>query len=111
VDGVSGDSVRLQQLAQAQEFDLIVSLPSSPGAIAEIHDFAADRRVHAKTLIFINQTHAGGYGPQSLSSISSILSCQLEYYPSEDDCECIKEVTKREVQRVREMKYILMGRF
>src|SRR5690349_9103634 len=33
-------SVRLQQLAQAQEFDLIVSTPSTPGSIAEIHDFA-----------------------------------------------------------------------
>lgn len=111
VDGGAADSVRLQQLAQAQEFDLIVSMPSSPGAIGEIHDFAADRRVNAKTLVFINQEHVDGYGPHSLQAISTILSCRIEYYRNEHDCQCIKDLTNREVQRVREMKYILMGRY
>src|SRR5438552_16570040 len=47
-DPHSSSSIRMQQLAQAQEFDLIVSMPCTPGSIGEIHDFAADRRVHSK---------------------------------------------------------------
>jgi hypothetical protein len=105
------DSIRLQQLAQAQEFDLVVSTPCTPGSIGEIHDFAADRRVSGRTLVFINREHMDGYSPKSLSAISTIYSCHLEYYPNEGNTGIIYEVALQEVQRIREMKYILAGRY
>jgi hypothetical protein len=106
-DPHSADSIRLQQLAQAQEFDVIVSLPCTPGSIAEIHDFVADRRISDHTLVFVNNEHVNGYGPQSLLAISTILSHRLQYYPNERDTGVIYRVTMQEVQRIREMKYIL----
>jgi len=110
-DARTNHSVRLQQLAQAQEFDLVVSLPCTTGSIAELHDFAADRRVNGKTLVFINGTHADGYANQSIASIANILSCRVERYASDREISIIKTITLEEVQRIREMKYILAGRF
>lgn len=110
-DLASPYSVRLQQIAQAQEFDLIVSTPSTPGSIGEIHDFVADRRVSAKILVFLNSEHLDGYSAKSLEALSTVISCQIEDYPNEQDSEIIPEVTLREVQKIREMKYILAGRY
>jgi hypothetical protein len=110
-DPKSAYSLRLQQIAQAQEFDLVVSLPCTTGSIGEIHDFVADRRVSAKILVFLNGELVAGYSSQSIQAISTIVSCQIEYYPNEDDTDVIEEVTVREVQKIREMKYILAGRY
>ncbi len=110
-DDSSPYSVRLQQLAQAQEFDLIVSIPCTPGSIGEIHDFVSDRRVSGKVLLFLNDEYVSGYSSKSLNALSTILSCQIEYYPSEHDAGIIEVLTLAEVQRIREVKYILAGRF
>jgi hypothetical protein len=103
--------IRLQELAQAQEFDLVVSMPASPGSIGELHDFAADRRVHAKILAFLNQQHIDGYSPQSITTLATVVSCQIFYYPSETETSIITETTLDVVQRIREMKYITAGRY
>lgn len=110
-DSAKPFSLRLQQLAQAQNVDLIVSLPSTPGSLGEVHDFAADRRVHAKLLVFLNELHLSGYSAQSLQALSTLLSCHLEYYPNENDTEIIERRTLEEVRQIRELKYILGGRF
>lgn len=104
-------SVRMQQLAQAQEFDLVVSTPCTPGSIGEIHDFAADRRVNSKTLIFLNNEHIGGYSAQSLGLLRTVISCQIEHYANDGDTDSIFEITLDNVRRIREMKYILAGRY
>ena len=104
-------SIRMQQLAQAQEFDLIVSTPCTPGSIGEIHDFAADRRVHSKILLFLNQEYLEGYSAQSLTVLRTVLSCEIEYYPNEDTIDSIEFRTLENVQRIRELKYLLAGRY
>ena len=104
-------SIRIQQLVQAQEFDLVVSLPCTPGSIAELHDFATDSRVNAKALVFLNSAHAGGYAYQSITAISTTRSCRVERYSGDHDTSIIRTVTLEEVQRIREMKYILAGSF
>ncbi len=103
-------SVRTQEVVQAQEFDLVVSLPCTPGSIAEVHDFASDRRVTAKMLVFLNKQHVKGYSARSLQALSTILSLKIEYYPSEKELSPIQEVTFEHVQRIREMKYLIGGR-
>ncbi len=107
----SNHSIRMQQLAQAQEFDLIVSLPGTAGSIGEIHDFVADSRVNSKILMFLDAEHADGYSHQSLDSLKTILSCQIEYYPSVNETASIERVVFDSVQRIREMKYTIAGRF
>lgn len=108
-DPLSDFSLRIQQLIQAQNFDLVVSLPSSPGSVAEVHDFASDSRVNAKMLVLLNENSISGYGAQSLQAISSILSCQIFTYPSEEHIDCVKDRVFSEVQRIREIKYLLFG--
>ncbi len=103
-------SIRLQQLVQAQSFDLIVSIPYTSGSIGEIHDFAADRRISSKILIFLNRKHARSYSSQSLKAISTVGACRIEYYPSEKNTSHIEEKTSEEVQQIREAKYLLAGR-
>lgn len=106
----SHHSIRLQQLAQAQEVDLIVSLPCTPGAIAEIHDFAADRRVNYKTIVFLNASHMDGYASQSLRAIATAISCRVELYPSDTQTSIISDVILDAVQKIRESKYLLADR-
>jgi hypothetical protein len=102
-------SLRTQQLAQAQEFDLIASIPCTPGAIAEVHDFASDKRIRGKLLVFLNREHLSGYGAQSLQVLDVPREVRIEYYPSETDAAIIEQVILENVQRMREIKYILRG--
>lgn len=102
-------SLRLQQLIQAQNFDLIVSLPATPGAIAEIHDFIIDKRVRAKLLIFLDRSHRKGYSHQSIKAINNSPICKIEYYSKDTETMYVEEETLRYVQSVRESKYLLAG--
>jgi hypothetical protein len=99
-------SLRIQQLVQAQNFDLIVSLPATPGSIAEVHDFASHPGVNAKLIAFVNEEHIGGYSENSLRALSTVLTCQVAYYPNVGDTEIIERVTLEQVQRVRELKFM-----
>jgi hypothetical protein len=110
-DSASPYSVRVQQIAQARHFDLIVSIPSSPGSIGEAHDFAADRRSSGKMLICLDKRFTDGYSTKSLDVLRSILTCEIEYYDGASDIGTIRQVVIREVQRIREVKYILAGRY
>jgi hypothetical protein len=105
------DSLRIQQIAHAQEFDLIVSVPEGPGSIGEVHDFAADRRVNAKMLIFLPAEHIDGYSPKSLQALESLVSAQIVKYSESDSGEFIIGRVLEEAQRIREIKYILAGRY
>jgi hypothetical protein len=105
------DSLRIQQIAHAQEFDLIVSVPEGPGSIGEVHDFAADRRVDAKMLIFLPAEHMDGYSPKSLQALESLVSAQIVKYSENDGSEFIVGRVIEEAQRIREIKYILAGRY
>lgn len=107
----SKDSIRLQQLVQAQEFDIIISMPGTPGSIGEIHDFTADRRVNAKILVFLNDEYKNGYSNQSIEAISTIASCKIHYYQNLSNLNIIHEISCNEIQKMRELKYILTGRY
>ena len=109
-DEKSDYSIRLQQLIQAEQFDLIISIPESFGSIAEIHDFTADTRVNKKILIFLNEEFAEGYSTKSLYTMSSLISSEIVLYRN-DNLEKILEVSLNTVNKIKEYKYILGGRF
>ncbi len=104
-------SIRLQQLEQAQEVDVIFSTPCTHGSISETHNFITDPRENGKIIVFLNKKYLEGYSPQSISAISTVLSCQIEYYPNEDELDIIENLTLFEVQKIRELKYIYKGRY
>jgi hypothetical protein len=105
-DPASSVSLRVQQLVQAESFDLVVSIPATAGAIGEVHDFAAHPRVNSKLLVFLNQECIDGYSEQSLRALSTVLSCQVEYYASEDDASQVERVIMEQAQRLREIKFM-----
>ncbi|MBP6602832.1 MAG: hypothetical protein KA250_13560 [Verrucomicrobiales bacterium] len=108
-DKTSKHSPRIQQIAQAQKFDLVLSVPDSPGSIGEVHDFAGDRRVSAKMLIFINVDYLEGYSAKSLIALESLRTCTVIKYDGSAGYDQIYEIADREVQSVRETKFILGG--
>lgn len=99
-------SLRVQEFIQARNFDLVVCMPESPGALGEAHDFAAHPLVRCKMLVFLNQEYVGGYSEQSLAALSTVLSAQVEYFPNVDDTACIEQMTLEQVQRIRELKFM-----
>ena len=109
-DEDSDFSIRLQQLVQAQQYDLIISIPETPGSIGEIHDFADDLRVNKKILIFLNKSFSGGYSVESLKTISCLLSSEIIQYTN-DSIDSIITYSLNTVNKIREYKYIVEGRY
>lgn len=103
-------SIRLQQLVQAEQYDLIISIPETPGSIAEIHDFASDKRVNNKILIFLNNKFSNGYSVKSLESISCIFSAEIVSY-DDDSLDSIITYSLRTINGIKEYKYLTGGRY
>lgn len=103
-------STRLQQLVQAEQYDLIISIPETPGSIGEIHDFASDPRVNKKILIFLNENFSTGYSNSSLISISCILSSEIVTY-TDDTINMIITYSLNTVNKIKEYKYLTEGRY
>lgn len=103
-------SIRLQQLVQAEQYDLIISIPETPGSIGEIHDFASDIRVNKKILIFLNENFSTGYSANSLKSISCFLSSEIVTY-TDDSLNTIITYSLNTVNKIREYKYLTEGRY
>ena len=103
-------SIRLQQLVQAEQYDLIISIPETPGSIAEIHDFASDVRVNNKILIFLNSKFSNGYSVKSLESISCILSAEIVSY-DDDSLDSIITYSLKTINGIKEYKYLTGGRY
>lgn len=58
---IPGLSSKAKELLQACSADLIVVLQSSPGSIAEVHDFAGLVDIGSKMMIFVNEEFEAGY--------------------------------------------------
>lgn len=105
-----GFSTRIQQMIQAEEFDLIISIPDAAGSIAEIHDFVIDNRINNKIIIFVNDKFADGYSTNSLLSMSFVFSAEIVSY-SDESTDIIINHSINTVNKIKEYKYILNGRY
>lgn len=81
-----GISARDRELAQALAADCIVALAASPGALAEVHDFAGfTTDIAPKMLVFLDRRHAQGYSAQgSLQDLQNLYG-NVETYRYPDD--------------------------
>jgi hypothetical protein len=95
-----------QQLAQAEAYDVVFSIPGSFGAVAEIHDFARLPTVSRKVIAFIDQLYLSGYSHQSLLAAQTSASCKVEVYDGLKLPGCIIEYALGEVQKLQELLYI-----
>lgn len=95
-----------QQLAQAEAFDVIFSVPSSHGAIAEIHDFARVPQISNKVIAYVDKEYTNGYSTQSLMSAGSVSTCRVESYDSKNLPKCVVDMAIDQMRRLQEIFYI-----
>jgi hypothetical protein len=95
-----------QQVAQAEAYDVVFSLPASFGAVAEIHDFARLPTVSRKVIAFVDQAHLNGYSHQSLIAAQTSASCRVEIYDGLKLPDCIIDCALLEIRRLQEIFYI-----
>jgi hypothetical protein len=106
VDRTSSVSLRTQEFMHARNFDLVICIPASPGALAEAHEFATHPGTQCKMVLFMDRAAIGGFSEQSLATVSTVLTSQVEYYDGPENVESIYETTLIQVQRIREWKFM-----
>jgi hypothetical protein len=105
-DPASTLSAFAQQVAQAEAYDVIFSIPGSFGAVAEVHDFARLPGISRKVIAFVDELHMQGYSHQSLIAAQTSASCKVEIYSGVKLPDCIIEYALREVSRLQELLYL-----
>ena len=111
VDPNSPLSILIQQVAQAEVYDIVFSIPDSPGSIAEIHDFARIPGLSHKIVAFLNSDWNDGYANQSLVQLQSTTTCQVQLYQPSALPQCIIDPALTLVRRLQELYYLTGRRF
>ena len=111
LDPSSDLSVFAQQVAQAEAFDVVFSIPDSPGSIAEIHDFAKIPWLSHKVIAFLDSDWNDGYSNKSLIQLQSVATCQVQLYQAAGLPHCIVEPSLKLVRRLQELYYVAGRRF
>ena len=107
VDTALPYSLELQQLSHVEAYDIVFSIPDSPGSIAEIHDFAKVPRLSHKIIAFLNQQWNDGYSNRTLIELQSRVTCGVELYDPLELPDCIIEKALESVHRLQEIYYLL----
>ncbi len=110
IDPNSTHSVVAQQFAQAEAYDVVFSLPGSPGSISEIHDFARMPGVGGKIVAFVDQDWNDGYANKSLMQMESTLTSRVQIYASTDLPDRVIDTAQNHVHRLQELLYCFFGR-
>jgi hypothetical protein len=105
-DSSSPLSAFAQQVAQAEAYDVVFSIPASFGAVAEVHDFARLPTVSRKVIAFVDEAHLNGYSHQSLIAAQTSASCRVEIYDAYKLPTCVIDYALNEIRRLQEIFYI-----
>lgn len=111
IDPLSPYSIITQQMTHVEAFDLVLSIPDSPGSIAEIHDFARIPHLAYKIVAFLDQDWNNGYSNQSLLQLESTVTCQIQLYDNAELPDCICDKTLEIIRRLQEYHYLNGRRF
>lgn len=98
------------EFLQAQAADLIVVMQASYGSVAEVHDFAEQRVVNFKMLIFVDERAADGYSYRGALQELKTLYNNVETYKYPDDithCHLLTKVIEK-VNVLQMVKYRVM---
>ncbi len=80
-----GLNVKVAEEILIEEYDYIINLMVSPGAIGEAHDFAGNRKFAVKMMICVDQNHRNGYSAQGILQIFEGLNGKLDWFDGERD--------------------------
>jgi hypothetical protein len=96
----------LQQAAQAEAFDIVFSIPDSPGSIAEIHQFARVPFIGPKIVAYLDSSWNGGFANKALIDLQSPATCKIQPYQSKDLPYFIINDSIDFVKRLQEAQYL-----
>lgn len=108
-DATCGLSNLAQQAAQAEAYDIVFSIPGTPGSLAEIHDFARIPGISHKIVAFLDTAWSGGYANQSLVQMQCTTTCQVQLYQAHQLPSQVIDTSRDLVRRLQEY-YYLAGR-
>jgi hypothetical protein len=111
MDPTSTHSLLAQQMAQAEAYDIVFSVPDSPGSIAEIHDFARVPWLSHKIVAFLNEEWNSGYANKTLLELQSTITCQIQLYKPAQLPHCVVDCALSLVNRLQEIYYYTGRRF
>lgn len=111
IDSSSSHSIIAQQMSHVEAFDIVVSIPDSPGSIAEIHDFARIPEVAHKVIAFVDSDWNNGYSNQSLIQHGTNVTCQVNQYQACNLPDCVLRPVLELIRRLQEVYYLNGRRF
>jgi hypothetical protein len=104
-------SILAQQVTHVEAFDIVFSLPDSPGSIAELHDFAKIPSVSPKIVAYIDNQWNAGYSNQALMQLESTATCRLQPYDNSTLPGCVIDSAVELIARLQEFYYMNGRRF
>jgi hypothetical protein len=110
IDPRSEHSIVAQQFAHAEAFDIVFSLPGSPGSVAEIHDFARMPGVGSKIVTFVNEDWNDGYANRTLMQMESTLTSRIQIYAPTELPDGVIRRALNQIHRLQEVLYCFLGR-
>lgn len=96
----------LQQAAQAEAFDIVFSIPDSPGSIAEINQFARVPFIGPKIVAYLDSRWDGGFANKALIDIQSPATCKIQPYSHTELPDFIVNDSIDFVKRLQEAQYL-----
>lgn len=104
-----GDSLRVEEMIQASEADLVVLLYGSPGSIGEFHDFAQTKAIVSKMEIFVDSRQKDGYAFAGTLREANVQFGNVHTYVYPDDvtqCHLLGKVLTR-LETMRRTKWAM----
>lgn len=104
----SGLNLTHAEYLQAKAYDYIICLMASPGSIAEVHDFARDRRIARKMMVCVDQLHSDGYTAEGILRVFEGHNGKLDWFQTPTDltdCHLATRVVNQ-VSKVSEAKQL-----
>lgn len=111
IDPKSDLSLIAQQAAQVEVYDIVFSLPTSPGSIAEIHEFARTPDLAHKIVAFVNNAWTNGFSGRALIELESTATCRITQYDEAKLPDSIVVPAVNYVKRLQEHKFLSGVRF
>lgn len=102
----TGLNLTVAELIQAERYDYIVCLMTSPGSIGEVHDFARVKRIAARMMICVDRRHQGGYSGRGVLRVFEGYNGKIDWfdYPGDiRDCGLASRVIDQ-ISKVAETK-------
>jgi hypothetical protein len=106
-----GLNLSVVELLQAQEFDYILVLMDSVGAVGEVHDFARIRSLASKMMICVDHEHQKGYCAQGVLRIFEGHNGKLDWFIKPDDIDQCNLATRvlSQIAKVAEAKQSILA--